>query len=188
VADRRDPHAPVIEGSDAFCSSGAASLPSYLTSALVRAMQNSLFQTLYFEDLAVGMRATIRKTVENEDVIHFAELSGDHNPIHLSEHFARKTRFGGRIVHGLYTASLISGVIGMRLPGPGAVYISQTLNFRGPVKIGDVVDVSVEVVELTEKNRRVRLHCECRVDDRVVLDGEGVLSVPPTPKPKPPAA
>src|ERR1700761_9191109 len=92
-------------------------------------MQNSLFQTLYFEDLAVGMRATIRKTVENEDVLSFAELSGDHNPIHLSEHFARKTRFGGRIVHGLYTASLISGVIGMRLPGPGAVYISQTLRF-----------------------------------------------------------
>ena len=124
----------------------------------------ALFQTLYFEDLALGMRATIRKAVENEDVIGFAELSGDHNPIHLSEHFARKTRFGGRIVHGLYTASLISGVIGMRLPGPGAVYISQTLNFRGPVKIGDVVDVSVEVVELVEKNRRVRLHCECRVE------------------------
>ena len=70
----------------------------------------------------------------------------------------------------------------MRLPGPGAVYISQTLNFLGPVKIGDVIDVGVEVVELTEKNRRVRLHCECRVGDRVVLDGEGVLSVPPTPK------
>ena len=75
----------------------------------------------------------------------------------------------------------------MRLPGPGAVYISQTLNFRGPVKIGDVIDVSVEVAELTEKNRRVRLHCECRVGDVVVLDGEGVLSVPPTPKLKPPA-
>jgi acyl dehydratase len=72
-------------------------------------MKNPLFRTLYFEDLAIGMRATIRKTVENEDVIGFAELSGDHNPIHLSEHFARKTRFGGRIVHGLYTASLISG-------------------------------------------------------------------------------
>jgi 3-hydroxybutyryl-CoA dehydratase len=147
-----------------------------------------LIQTLYFEDLKLGMRATIQKTVENEDVIGFAELSGDHNPIHLSEHFARKTRFGGRIVHGLYTASLISGVIGMRLPGPGAVYVSQTLNFRGPVKIGDVVDVSVEVVELTAKQRRVRLHCECRVGERVVLDGEGVLSVPPTPRLKPPAA
>ncbi len=123
-----------------------------------------------------------QKTVENEDVIGFAELSGDHNPIHLSEHFARKTRFGGRIVHGLYTASLISAVIGMRLPGPGAVYISQTLNFLGPVMIGDVVDVSVEVLELTEKGRRVRLQCECRVGDKVVLEGEGVLSVPPAPK------
>jgi len=146
------------------------------------------FQTLCFEDLALGMRAAIRKTVANEDVIGFAELSGDHNPIHLSEHFARKTRFGGRIVHGLYTASLISGVIGMRLPGPGAVYVSQTLRFLGPAKIGDVVDVSVEVVELTARNRRVRLRCECRVGAKVVLDGEGVLSVPPAPKPKAPSA
>jgi 3-hydroxybutyryl-CoA dehydratase len=144
-------------------------------------MQKSMFQTLYYEDLSVGMREAITKTVENEDVIGFAELSGDHNPIHLSEHFARKTRFGGRIVHGLYTASLISAVIGMRLPGPGAVYISQTLNFLGPVKIGDVVDVSVEVVELMEKGRRVRLKCECRVADKVILEGEGVLSVPPNP-------
>ena len=76
----------------------------------VQSMQKPMFQTLYFEDLSVGMRETISKTVENEDVIGFAELSGDHNPIHLSEHFARKTRFGGRIVHGLYTASLISAV------------------------------------------------------------------------------
>jgi 3-hydroxybutyryl-CoA dehydratase len=147
-------------------------------------MQESMIQTLYFEDLSVGMRETISKTVENEDVIGFAELSGDRNPIHLSEHFARKTRFGGRIVHGLYTASLISAVIGMRLPGPGAVYISQTLNFLGPVKIGDVVDVSVEVAELTEKGRRVRLQCECRVGDKVVLEGQGVLSVPPNPRHK----
>lgn len=141
-----------------------------------------MFQTLYFEDLAVGMRETISKTVENEDVVGFAELSGDHNPIHLSEHFARKTRFGQRIVHGLYTASLISAVIGMRLPGPGAVYISQTLNFLGPVMIGDVVDVSVEVAELTPKGRRVRLKCECRVKGELVLEGEGLLSVPPNPK------
>ena len=145
-------------------------------------MNTAPFTTLYFEDLAVGMRETMRKTVENEDVIGFAELSGDHNPIHLSEHFARKTRFGGRIVHGLYTASLISAVIGMRLPGPGAVYISQTLNFLGPVMIGDVVDVSVEVAELTPKGRRVRLLCECRVDGRLVLNGEGLLSVPAAPK------
>ena len=136
-------------------------------------MNKATIQILYFEDLSVGMRETISKTVRNEDVIGFAELSGDHNPIHLSEHFARKTRFGGRIVHGLYTASLISAVIGMRLPGPGSVYISQSLNFLGPVKIGDVIDISVEVVELTEKGRRVRLQCECRVGDKVVLEGAG---------------
>jgi len=145
-------------------------------------MNRTPFRTYTFDELALGMREYLRKTVENEDVIRFAELSGDHNPIHLSEHFASKTRFGGRIVHGLYTASLISAVIGMRLPGPGAVYISQTLNFRGPVKIGDVVDVGVEVIDLTAKGRRVRLRCECRVGDSVVLDGEGMLSVPPTPK------
>src|ERR1700684_33601 len=120
------------------------------------------FTTHYFEDLRVGMRETLMKTVKNEDVIGFAELSGDRNPIHLSEHFARKTRFGGRIVHGLYTASLISALIGMRLAGPGAGYISQTLSFLGPVKIGDVLDVAVEVVELIEKGRRARLRCECR--------------------------
>jgi 3-hydroxybutyryl-CoA dehydratase len=158
-----------------------------LTEAVIE-MNKPTFQILYFEDLSVGMRETISKTVQNEDVIGFAELSGDHNPIHLSEHFARKTRFGGRIVHGFYTASLISAVIGMRLPGPGSVYISQSLNFLGPVKIGDIVEVSVEVVELTEKGRRVRLQCECRVGDEVVLEGQGVLSVPPAPKPRPATA
>jgi len=126
------------------------------------------------------------KTVMDDDVIAFADLSGDRNPVHLSDHFARKTRFGERIVHGLYTASLISTVIGMYLPGPGAVYMSQTLNFKGPVKIGDVINVVVEVVELTEKGRRVRLHCECLVDGKVVLDGEALVMAPsrnPTPRP-----
>ena len=144
-------------------------------------MSQPQFRTCYFDELRLGMKESLRKRVLNEDVIGFAELSGDHNPIHLSEHFARKTRFGGRIVHGLYTASLISGVIGMRLPGPGAVYVSQTLNFKGPVKIDDEVDVFVEVVQLIEKGRRVHLGCRCEVAGVVVLDGEGVLSVPPSP-------
>ena len=141
-------------------------------------MQTPLFQTLYFDDLAVGMRATIRKTVENEDVIGFAELSGDHNPIHLSEHFAARTAFGKRIAHGLYTASLISAVLGTRLPGPGAIYISQTLNFRAPVKIGDTVEVSVSVAELMPEKFRARLTCSCAVDGEVVLDGEAWVKVP----------
>lgn len=136
------------------------------------------FKTYYFEDLAVGMRETLMKAVMDDDVIAFADLSGDRNPIHLSDHFASKTRFGERIVHGLYTASLISTVIGMYLPGPGSVYLSQTLNFRAPVKIGDVINVVVEVAELVEKGRRARLHCECLVDGKVVLDGEALVMVP----------
>lgn len=131
-----------------------------------------------FEDLSVGMREVYLKTVMDSDVIGFAQLSGDRNPIHLSEHFAARTRFGGRIAHGLYTASLISAILGMRLPGPGAVYLSQTLKFRAPVRIGDVIEVSVEVVELIEKGARARLHCEARVDAAVVLEGEALVMVP----------
>jgi 3-hydroxybutyryl-CoA dehydratase len=136
------------------------------------------FTTYYFEDLRVGMREVLMKTVMNEDVIGFANLSGDHNPIHLSDHFARKSRFGGRIAHGLYTASLISAVLGMYLPGPGAIYLSQTLNFRAPVKIGDVLTLSVEVAELIPASRRAKMHCECIADGKVVLDGEAVVMVP----------
>jgi 3-hydroxybutyryl-CoA dehydratase len=122
-----------------------------------------------FEDLSVGMRETIMKTVMESDVVGFAQLSGDENPIHLSDVYASKTRFGQRIAHGLYTASLISAVLGTRLPGPGAVYLSQTLNFKAPVHIGDVVVIDVEVTELTEKGRRCRLHCEARVDALVMV-------------------
>ena len=136
------------------------------------------FTSYFFEDLQIGQRETLMKTVMATDVVGFAQLTGDHNPIHLSDHFARKTRFGGRIAHGLYTASLISAVLGMRLPGPGAVYISQTLNFRGPVRIGDVVAVVVEVVELVAETRRCRLKCECLVDGKVVLEGEAIVMVP----------
>ena len=141
-------------------------------------MSSAPFTTHYFEDLTIGMRESIMKTVMANDVVGFATLSGDHNPVHLSDHFARKTRFGGRIAHGLYTASLISAVLGMRLPGPGAVYLSQTLNFRAPVRIGDVVTVSVEVVELVAEGRRCKLACECVVDGKVALDGEALVMVP----------
>jgi 3-hydroxybutyryl-CoA dehydratase len=135
-------------------------------------------RTLFFEDLTVGMTETFSKTVSSSDVIGFAEVTGDRNPIHLSEHFAAKTTFGTRIAHGLYTASLISAVLGTRLPGPGAVYISQTLNFRAPVKIGDTVEVTVEVAELVPERQRARLTCICKVGDEVVLDGEALVKVP----------
>ena len=133
---------------------------------------------LFFEDLSVGMTEVLCKTIDSSDVVGFAEVTGDRNPIHLSEHFAAKTPFGTRIAHGLYTASLISAVLGTRLPGPGAVYISQTLNFRAPVKIGDTVEVKVIVAELMPEKTRARLACTCSVEDDVVLDGEAWVKVP----------
>src|SRR5215468_9521782 len=122
---------------------------------------------LYFEDLSVGMTETLSKTIAASDVVGFAQLTGDRNPIHLSEHFAARTPFGKRIAHGLYTAGLISAVLGTRLPGPGAIYISQTLHFRAPVKIGDTVTVTVTVAELIPERSRARLACVCKVGREV---------------------
>src|ERR1041384_7117887 len=141
-------------------------------------------RTLYFEDLAVGMSEGLSKPVASPDVVGFAQLTGDRNPIHLSEHFAARTCFGKRIAHGLYTASLISAVLGTRLPGPGAIYISQTLNFRAPVKLGDTVVVTVTVSELMPEKSRARLACPCAVGGEVVLDGEALVKVPSAAKSK----
>lgn len=135
-------------------------------------------RTLFYEDLSVGMKETFVKKVMASDVVGFAEVSGDRNPIHLSEHFAARTPFKSRIAHGLYTASLISAVLGTRLPGPGAIYLSQSLNFKAPVRIDDEVEVVVEVIELLERGHRARLHCECNVGSTLVLDGEAVVKVP----------
>ena len=110
-------------------------------------------------------------------MVGFAKLSGDNNPVHLSDHFAATTPFRERIAHGLYTASLLSAVLGTRLPGPGAIYISQSLNFRAPVKIGDVVLAHVEVASLDPETKRAVIACECTVDARTVLDGEAVVLV-----------
>lgn len=133
---------------------------------------------LAFEDLEVGMADSVMRTVMSEDVVGFATLSGDDNPIHLSDHFAAATPFGGRIAHGLFVASLISTVLGTRLPGPGAVYLSQTLRFRAPVRIGDVVTARVEVSALDCARRRVTLVCACSVDAVTVIDGEALVMVP----------
>lgn len=151
----------------------------------VQQMNHSL-QMLYFEDLSVGMTETLSKTFSSADVIGFAELTGDRNPIHLSEPFAANTFFGRRIAHGLYIASLISAVVGTRLPGPGAIYISQTLSFRAPVNIGDTVDATVTVVELMPERQRTKLTCICRVGNEVVLEGEALVKVPSVAKSKRP--
>jgi 3-hydroxybutyryl-CoA dehydratase len=131
----------------------------------------------YFEDLAVGMSQVFSKTVTEADLLMFAGVSGDTNPIHLDEDFASRTMFESRIAHGMLTASLVSTVLGTRLPGPGAVYISQSVRFLAPVRIGDTVIARAEVAALGER-RRVRMATWCMVGERKVLDGEAVLMVP----------
>ena len=131
-----------------------------------------------FEDLEVGMEASFAKTVSEDDIVTFAEVTGDRNPVHLDAGYAAKTIFKEPIAHGMLTAGYISAVFGMELPGPGAIYISQTLNFRGPVKIGDRVIAKVRVLELYPAKRRVRFESVCLVNGKPVLEGEAVLMVP----------
>lgn len=146
-------------------------------------------RSLYFEDLAIGMSETLQRTVTDAAIRAFAEVSGDRNPIHLDDAYAANTLFKSRIAHGIFTASLISAVLGMRLPGPGVIYFSQTLNFRGPVKIGDVVHVRLEIAELMPEKFRARIACTCTVAGEVVLDGEAWVKVPSRlPKPDAPKA
>jgi len=128
------------------------------------------------EDLAVGMTAAYRHTVTDSDLHAFAELTGDYNPLHLDEAFARTTRFKGRIAHGMLTASFFSTVLAM-MPGPGTIYLSQSLAFKAPVRIGDHVEARVTVAELSPKGRVV-LKTVARVGDQVVVEGEAVVLVP----------
>ncbi|MGD9847377.1 MAG: MaoC family dehydratase [Hyphomicrobiaceae bacterium] len=137
--------------------------------------------TYYFEDLDIGMEASLSRTVSEADIVSFAEVTGDRNPVHLDAEYAARTMFKERISHGMLTASYISAVFGMKMPGPGVIYVSQTLNFRAPVKIGDTVITTVRVMELMPAKRRVRFACTCTVDDKIVLEGEGVLMVPARP-------
>lgn len=143
--------------------------------------------TLLFEDLSVGQRASLMRTVMDSDLHLFAAVSGDTNPIHISDSFAARSKFGQRIAHGMFTASLVSAILGTKLPGPGAVYLSQTIQFLAPVRIGDVVTANVEVVELVPSRRRARLFCECICDGKAVLEGEAWVAVESR-LPRPPAA
>lgn len=132
----------------------------------------------YLEDLAIGMTAVFGKTVTEADLVMFAGVSGDTNPLHLDEEFASRTRFGGRIVHGMLTASFISTLIGTKLPGPGCIYISQDLKFRAPVRVADTVETRATVTDIDLNRRRVVLKTACTVKGTVVLEGEAKIMVP----------
>lgn len=133
---------------------------------------------LFFEDLQLGMEANYARVVTESDIQQFAAVSGDDNPVHLDEIYAAQTLFKGRIAHGILSASYISAVIGTKLPGPGCIYISQTLNFRAPVRIGDEVTSSVRITDLLHEKKRVILACDCSVNGKTVLEGQAVILVP----------
>jgi 3-hydroxybutyryl-CoA dehydratase len=139
--------------------------------------QRTVRRAYRLDELSVGMTASYRHTITDRDVHVFADLTGDHNPLHLDEVFAQTTRFKGRIVHGMLTASYFSTVLAM-LPGPGTIYLSQSLYFRAPVRIGDTVEAQITVAEIVPEKGRVLLTTVCRVGDTVVLDGEATALVP----------
>lgn len=134
-------------------------------------------QKFYLEDLEVGMKATTSMVITGEKIDTFAEVIGDFNPIHVDEEYAKTTMFGRRIAHGALSASLISNVLGNDLPGPGAVFVELNLRFRRPAFIDDEVTAVAEVVEINEKNGRVKMKCYCEVNGKQICRGDAGVVV-----------
>lgn len=127
------------------------------------------------DDLEIGQSASYERTVSEEDIVRFAEVSGDDNPVHLDEEFASKTLFKGRIAHGMLGAGFISTVVGTKLPGYGSIYVSQSLRFRAPVRIGDTVVTTATVKSIDKERKRVTMETVCAIGDKIVIDGEAEL-------------
>ncbi|NCQ40236.1 MAG: acyl dehydratase [Piscirickettsiaceae bacterium CG_4_10_14_3_um_filter_44_349] len=137
------------------------------------------FKEFDIHEIEVGMKESSSHTITDNDVVAFAEISGDKNPAHLDEEFAASTRFKKRIAHGLMSASYFSALFGTKLPGRGCVYVSQNLNFKRPVYIGDEVIATIEVVGIDVEKRRVFFSTTCKVKNKVVIDGEAEMYIPP---------
>ena len=134
---------------------------------------------VFLEDMTVGQSATVTKVVSEKDVEMFAEVSTDHNPVHLDQAYAETTMFKTRIAHGMLSAGFISAVLGTKLPGKGAIYLAQSLKFKAPVKLGDEVTATVTVKDIVTEKKRVVFDTVCSVGDTVVIEGEAVV-MPPT--------
>ena len=138
-------------------------------------------KTLYLDELSVGQSAQMVRTVTEADIVQFAEVSGDNNPVHLDEAFAAQTPFKTRIAHGMLSAAYISAVIGTQLPGPGTIYMQQALRFKRPVKIGDEVTTVATITEIDPVKGRVSLDTVCLVGGKPVIEGEALVMVPRKP-------
>jgi len=133
---------------------------------------------MFIEDLEEGQSASFTKTVSEADINAFAEVSGDTNPVHLDAEYAAGTMFKERIAHGMLSASFISTVLGTKMPGPGAIYLSQTLKFKAPVKIGDTVTATGTISAVNRERKRATIACVCTVEGNPVVEGEAVVMVP----------
>ncbi|MEH6822577.1 MAG: MaoC family dehydratase [Motiliproteus sp.] len=131
----------------------------------------------YIEDLEEGMTASFAKTISESDVYTFAGITGDNNPVHINAEYAAQTMFKERIVHGMFSAGLISAVLGTKLPGPGAIYIDQNIKFKAPVKFGDTVTATATITEINTERRRVILNTVCTVSGKIVATGNATLMV-----------
>jgi 3-hydroxybutyryl-CoA dehydratase len=132
----------------------------------------------FLEDLDLGMEGVYAKTITEADIVLFAAVSGDTNPVHLDQEFAESTMFKGRIAHGMLSAGLLSTVFGTKLPGPGCIYVTQNLRFKAPVRAGDTVEARVKITEIVREKKRVHFSCVCTVKGTVVIDGDAMLMVP----------
>ena len=133
--------------------------------------------TVYIDELQPGMSATIGKTITDADIVLFAGISTDTNAVHLDEEFGKSTAFGGRIAHGMLSAGFISAALGAHLPGPGTIYLGQTLKFKAPVRPGDTVKTTVTVKEVVVEKKRAIMETICRVGDVVVIEGEATVMI-----------
>jgi 3-hydroxybutyryl-CoA dehydratase len=140
--------------------------------------RNANRQGYRYEELELGMQAAFEKTVTQAEVVQFGDISGDLNPAHFDQEFARGTRLGERVVHGMLTASLVSAVLGTRLPGPGCLFVSQTTHFKAPVRAGDTVSVQATIVRLDDQRQFAEFETRCSVDQITVLEGSALVWVP----------
>ena len=133
---------------------------------------------LFLDEISMGQEAEFSKTVTEADIEMYAKVSGDVNPVHMDEEFAKTTIFKTRIAHGMLSAGFISAILGTKLPGPGCIYLSQSLKFLAPVMIGDTVTARATVTAIVPEKKRVTLKTDCFIGDKKVIDGEAVVMVP----------
>ena len=137
-----------------------------------------IFGEVSLDEIYMGMEVSYSQTITDSDIKAFSGISGDKNPLHMSDEYANKSRFKKRMAHGLMSASYFSALFGTKIPGPGCVYVSQTLKFKRPVYIDDTITATVKVYKIDLINRRVFFKTVCTVKNKIVIDGEAELYVP----------